>query len=100
MKNLKVIEGRNCPKCGKATRQKNAGFTNAGSQRCKCLDCNYTYTINPKPHSYSEEVQMLALRVYFSGVSGRGVGKIFGMNKANIYNWIKKNRGIVDKSKN
>lgn len=27
--------------------------------------------------------------MYDSGVSGRGVGKILGMNKTNVYNWIK-----------
>lgn len=30
--------------------------------------------------------------MYYSGVSGRGVVKILGMNKANVYNWIKKLR--------
>ena len=28
--------------------------------------------------------------MYYSGVSGRGVGKVLGMSKANVYNWIKK----------
>ncbi len=39
---------------------------------------------------YSEETQSLAIKMFYSGVSGRGVGKILGMNKANVYNWIKK----------
>lgn len=26
----------------------------------------------------------------YAGVSGRGVGKVFGFSKANVYNWIKK----------
>ena len=39
---------------------------------------------------YSEEIKKEALRIYYSGVSGRGVGKILGMSKANVYNWIKK----------
>ncbi len=30
--------------------------------------------------------------MYYSGVSGRGVGKALGMNKPNVYNWIKKLR--------
>ena len=29
--------------------------------------------------------------MYYSGVSGRGVGKVLGMSKSNVYNWIKKN---------
>ena len=30
-----------------------------------------------------------ALRIYYSGVSSRGVGKILGMGKSNVLNWIK-----------
>ncbi len=33
--------------------------------------------------------QNLAMKMYYSDVSGRDVGKISGMNKANVYNWIK-----------
>ena len=36
------------------------------------------------------------MKMYYSGVSGRGVGKILGMNKANVYNWIKKLNLDVD----
>ena len=32
----------------------------------------------------------LAIKMYYSGVSGRGVGKALGMSKSNVYNWIKK----------
>jgi IS1 family transposase len=31
-----------------------------------------------------------AIKTYFSGVSGRGVGRLKGFSKANIYNWLKK----------
>ena len=30
------------------------------------------------------------MKTYYTGVSGRQVGLLFGMNKANVYNWIKK----------
>ena len=33
--------------------------------------------------------------MYCSGVSGRGIGKIFGMSKANVCNWIKKMKPIA-----
>lgn len=33
----------------------------------------------------------MAIKAYYAGASGRGVGKIFGFSKANVYNWIKKN---------
>jgi len=37
-----------------------------------------------------EETKRLAMKMYYSGASGRGVGKVLGMSKANVYNWIKK----------
>jgi hypothetical protein len=38
------------------------------------------------------------MKMYYSGVSGRGVEKVLGMNKANVYNWIKKTDEAVDNS--
>ena len=29
------------------------------------------------------------MKMYYSGLSGRGVGNILGMNKANVYRWVK-----------
>jgi len=56
-----------------------------------CKECGVAYTIDPKKREYSEETKTLAMKIFYSGVSGRGVGKILKMSKANIYNWIKKN---------
>jgi len=92
MRKPRIIEGRSCPKCGKAENQVNDGKNRSGTQRCKCKDCNITYTLEPKQRTYSEEVRNSAMKIYYSGVSGRGVGKVLGMNKANVYNWIKKSQ--------
>jgi len=56
-----------------------------------CKECGANYTKDPKRNEYPEETRQLAMKMYYSGVSGRGVGKVLGMSKANIYNWIKKN---------
>lgn len=56
-----------------------------------CKICNHKYTPSPKTREYSEETKKQALKIYYSGVSARGVGKIMGMSKANVLNWIKKN---------
>jgi len=56
-----------------------------------CKECGAWYTINPKKREYPEEIRQKAIKTFYSGVSGCGVGKIFGMSKANVYNWIKKN---------
>jgi len=69
---------------------KNDGKNRFGTQRCKCKNCNITYTFNPKQRVYSEEVRQDAIKTYHSGISGRGVGRLKGFSKANVYNWIKK----------
>ena len=92
MKKTKIIEGRNCPKCGSAENQSNFGFNRSGTQRCKCKMCDITYTLEPKQHAITEEKRELAIRAYYSGVSGRGVGKMFDMNKSNVVRWIKKSQ--------
>jgi transposase-like protein len=81
-----------CPKCGRTEKQQKKGYNRSGTQRCICKECNITYTINPKRHEYSEETKELALKAYYSGASGRGVGRLLHMSKANVYNWIKKTK--------
>ncbi|MDL2318122.1 hypothetical protein LJC74_03380 [Eubacteriales bacterium OttesenSCG-928-A19] len=44
--------------------------------------------------TYSDEAREHAIKIYYSGVSGRGVGKIFGMGKENVVRWIKKTKTL------
>jgi transposase-like protein len=97
MKRQTIDESRKCPKCNIAEYQVNKGFNHSGTQRCLCRKCGIYYTKDPKKQEYSEETKRHAMKIYYSGVSGRGVGKILGMNKANIYNWIKKNESACGK---
>ena len=90
MKKQTIIEARKCPKCNKAENQINKGRNRSGTQRCQCKDCGIYYTLEPKSREYSEETRQLAIKMYYSGVSGRGVGNVLGMNKSNVSNWIKK----------
>jgi len=78
----------------------NAGFNRSGTQRCVCRDCKYKYTLNGKTREYPEEIRQQAIKTYYSGVSGRGVGKLLGINKSSVLNWIKKTEQPVDKSDN
>lgn len=90
MKKATIEEGKICPQCKIQENQIKIGYNRSGTQRCRCKICGTRYTINSKSHEYPEEVRELAIKMYYSGVSGRGVGKILGMSKANVYNWIKK----------
>jgi len=89
-------EIRNCPRCGSSMRQNN-GKTQCGSQTAKCLECGKFWTVMPKQKGYSEEIRQQAIKLHFAGLSGRTIGKVMGMSKANIYNWAKKNPALVDK---
>ena len=91
---------RQCPKCGQTEKQMNAGFNRSGTQRCVCRGCKYKYTLNGKTREIPEEIRQQAIKTYYSGVSARGVGKLFGMGKENVLNWIKKTEQPVDKWEN
>jgi len=80
-----------CPKC-KSENQIKQGFTIAKSQRYFCKDCGNKYT--PQKKHYSEEDRTLAIKTYYSGTSGYGVGKIFGMSHQNVFRWIKKTESV------
>ena len=96
MKTQTIDPNRKCPKCGQSVNQIKKGYTVSGTQRCMCKDCWVYYSLNPKQRAYSEETRLLAMKMYYTGTSGRGVGKVLGMSKANVYNWIKKNGNHSD----
>jgi len=93
MRVAKKEEGRECPRCGKSEKQVNAGFNRSGTQRCYCQECKLYYTKEPKTIAYPEEIRERAIKAYYAGGTGRSVGQAFNMNKANVYNWIKKTGG-------
>ena len=92
MEKKKGFEGRQCPLCQSEEQQQKYGKNRSGTQRCKCNRCGHTYTLAPKSRAYSEEVREQAIKTYYSGVSGRGVGALFGMGKENVVRWIKKTK--------
>lgn len=92
MRKIPTDRKMKCPNCGQTENQIKKGYNRSGTQRIQCKECGKTYTTNPKKRAYSEETRQLAMKMYYSGVSGRGVGKALRMDKANVYNWIKKTK--------
>jgi transposase-like protein len=41
-------------------------------------------------HAYADEVRQSAIEMFCAGASGRKIGRVLNMSKANVYNWIKK----------
>jgi transposase-like protein/IS1 family transposase len=89
---MKEVEKNSCtcPNCNAETGQMKNGKNRSGAQSMLCRYCGKSYTPEPKRNAYSEEVREMAIKIYYAGASGRGVGKVLGMSKANVYNWIKK----------
>ncbi len=90
MRKTKLTGGSRCPNCGNEENQAKYGFNRSGTQRCRCGNCSRTYTLEPKNRAYPDEIRKNAINAYYSGASGREVGKMFGMSKENVFNWLKK----------
>jgi transposase-like protein len=81
---------KKCPSCGAESKQHSNGHNRSGTQRIWCRHCGKTYTIEPKQREYPSETKDAAIKMYYSGVSGRGVANYFGFNKSNVVRWLKK----------
>jgi len=92
MRKATIDEKKKCSICGRIEGQVKNGSNRSGTQRIVCRHCKKSYTLEPKRHAYSEETREMALKIYYAGASGRGVGKVLGMSKANVYSWIKKTK--------
>ncbi len=91
MRKSTIEANKKCPRCGRMDMQRKNGHNASGTQKYLCGHCKKAYTLEPKRHAYGEETKALALKIYYAGASGRAVGRILNMSKANVYNWIKKN---------
>ena len=91
----KIIKNE-CPNCKAEDGQMKNGKNRSGTQTMLCRHCKKAYTPEPKRVAYDEGVRTQAIKTYYAGVSGRGVGKLFGFSKANVYNWIKKNGSNIE----
>ena len=100
MRKATIDENKKCPEYGEIEGQVKNGKNRFGTQSYLCRHCKKTYTLDPKQNAYSEEKKALAIKIYYAGTSGRGVGKILGMSKNNVYRWIKKTKATVNKSPN
>ena len=74
-----------CPSCGREEIWKSG--KNGGKQQYQCKNYKRKF-ITEK--NYSEEFKQKAISIFYEGTSGRAVGRIMGINKSTVYNWIKK----------
>lgn len=78
-----------CARCGSEKQQYKYGKNRSGTARYRCSECGKAYTPEPAKSTYSEEEKTTAIKTYYEGASGRGVGRLQKMSKANVFRWIK-----------
>ena len=68
---------------------------NKGKQQYQCKKCRRKFITEL---NYSEEFKREAIQILYEGNSGRAVGRIKGINKSTVYNWVKKLNEKVQKT--
>ena len=84
-----MSEQKRCQRCGSEKGQHKYGKNRSGTAKYRCSECGRVYTPEPSKHAYSEEERTAAIKSYYEGVSGRGVGRLHKMSKSNVVRWIK-----------
>ena len=77
-----------CPSCETKESQIKTGRNRSGSQRILCRGCGKTYTVEPKPGGYAEEVREKAVRMYVEGNNFRPIGRLLNVNHQSVVNWV------------
>ncbi len=77
----------NCPNCTSDNFIK-SGFMK-GSQRYKCKNCGFHYTVSQKSDTSSNEHRRTALILYLEGLGFRSIGRVLGFSHVAVYNWIR-----------
>ena len=77
-----------CPRCKSTEKQNKAGFTQAGSQRYRCMLCGKKYTPVPKEQGYSDDVRLRAVELYVDGMNLRRIGRQLGVSPQSVLNWV------------
>lgn len=75
-----------CPFC-KSNHVTKAGYTNAGSRRYKCVDCEKRYVIDDKYQGYEREKIDKAIVMRLNGYSLRTIADYLGVNHQTVSNW-------------
>ncbi len=78
-----------CVHCGGDDVVRN-GKTNNGQQRLLCKSCKRTSREERAGPRYSEAEKERILRAYMERPSMRGIGRLFGVSRQTLAQWLKK----------
>jgi transposase-like protein len=77
-----------CPHCQQVTRQNKAGKPDAGSQRYRCMHCNWKYTPEPKAQGYPESLRTQAAEMYVDGMNLRKIARHLKVHHRTVALWV------------
>lgn len=77
-----------CPHCQMKSEQVKNGLNPSGSQRWWCKRCQRSYTPQPLPIGYAEEVRQQAIRMYVDGLNLRRIARLLKVNHQSVANWV------------
>jgi transposase-like protein len=77
-----------CPSCEIKEQQIKTGKNRSGTQRILCRNCGRTYTFEPKPRGYAEQVREKAVRMCIEGNNFRLIGRLLAVNHQSVVNWV------------
>ena len=78
-----------CPHC-KSTRCKRFGTNRSGSARCRCNECNKTFTLNPNSRAMTGPKEAQIVAALQERISQRGIARTFKVARLTIRNIRKK----------
>lgn len=88
-----------CPHCLDIENQIKSGLNRTGSQRFECKLCQRTYTPEPNPLGYADDVRRQALKLYIEGNSFRRIARLLAVNHQSVINWINASHKQLPKKK-
>ena len=78
-----------CPHC-KSARCKRFGTNRSGSVRCRCNECNKTFTLQPNSRAMTHEKETQIILALQERISQRGIARTFKVARLTIRNLRKK----------
>jgi transposase-like protein len=79
-----------CPHCHQAEPVVRHGTNRGGTARCRCKDCNKTFTLNPKVRKTTPETEEKILRALQERLSIEAAARLLKVAKKTIYKTLKK----------
>ena len=90
MLSVMVTETTCCPHCGKAEAVVRYGYNRGGTARCRCNDCNKTFTPKPNPRTVTPEKRQAILDALSERLSMDAIARMLHVSKTTIYDTLKK----------